>query len=325
MARPLRLSFENAVYHVTARGNRRENIYHTDRDKEVFLEKMDETFEKYSIACYAYCLMDNHYHLFIRTKEGNISKAMHYLNTSYSNWFKAKYRIIGVMFQGRYKSVIVDADNYSLMLSAYIHLNPIRAKIVDELEGYKWSSYRNYLRDMKPSIMNLDTSFILWQLDNDLLKARQKYRQFVSENAGIDNPLKDSYAGIALGKEDFIEELKKKIRTRGRDREIGETRFVGSHVPDDIIKAISKGNGITEEEIFKKGRNNTSRKLAIYLLKDKTPLKLKEIGEIFGIDYVTVSSTVRRFEDKMERDSGLRHMLNRVSAALTQQKHNAKT
>lgn len=84
--------------------------------------------------------MDNHYHLFIRTEDSNLSKAMHYLNTSYSNWFKAKYRIIGVVFQGRYESIVVDADNYALVLSAYIHLNPLRANMVDKLEDYNWSS-----------------------------------------------------------------------------------------------------------------------------------------------------------------------------------------
>ena len=106
MARPLRLTFRNAVYHITARGNRRDNIYNSERDKEVFLEKMSETFEKYFISCYAYCLMDNHYHIFFRTVHGNVSKAMHYLNTSYSNWFKARYRIEGGVFQGRYKSFL---------------------------------------------------------------------------------------------------------------------------------------------------------------------------------------------------------------------------
>ncbi len=145
MARPLRLSFENAVYHITARGNRRDNIYNAEKDKVIFLEKMSETFEKYSISCYAYCLMDNHYHIFLKTLHSNVSKAMHYLNTSYSNWFKAKYRIVGVIFQGRYKSILVDADNYALMLSIYIHLNPLRAKIVKEPGDYIWSTYLDYV------------------------------------------------------------------------------------------------------------------------------------------------------------------------------------
>lgn len=123
MARPLRLKFENAVYHITARGNRKDDIFYSSQDKSNFIKKMNEMFEKYSFICYAYCLMNNHYHLFVKTSFANLSEGMHYFNTSYSNWFKAKYNIVGAVFQGRYKSILVDKDNYALVLSAYIHLN----------------------------------------------------------------------------------------------------------------------------------------------------------------------------------------------------------
>ena len=99
MARPLRLSFENAVYHIMARGNRGESIFYSDGDKKVFIDKMNEAFEKYSFICYAYCLMDNHYHLFLKTPFANISEGMHYLNASYANWFRAKHKLVGVVFR----------------------------------------------------------------------------------------------------------------------------------------------------------------------------------------------------------------------------------
>ena len=111
MARSLRLSFENAFYHITARGIRKENIFYSDKDKYIFLDKMNETFEKYSFVCHSYCLMDNHYHLFIKTPFANISQGMHYLNTSYANWFRAKYKLVGSVLQGRYKSILVDKDS----------------------------------------------------------------------------------------------------------------------------------------------------------------------------------------------------------------------
>src|SRR3990170_295419 len=112
MVRPLRLTYENATYHITTRGNRRENIFYSDKDKAVFVEKMNETFSKYSFTCYAYCLMDNHYHLFIKTPHAKISEGMHYLNASYTNWFKAEHKIVGVVFQGRYKSILVEIDRH---------------------------------------------------------------------------------------------------------------------------------------------------------------------------------------------------------------------
>ena len=106
---------------------------------------MNETFDKYSFVCYAFCLMDNHYHLFIRTLLANISEGVHYLNTSYANHFKAKHKLVGPIFQGRYKSILVDEDSYALLLSAYIHLNPLRAGMVKKLEDYPFSSFSDYI------------------------------------------------------------------------------------------------------------------------------------------------------------------------------------
>jgi REP element-mobilizing transposase RayT len=97
MARPLRINYENAVYHIFARGNRKEDIFYSDEDKRLFQEKMNKTFQKYSLICYTYCLLDNHYHLFLKTPKANLSKAMHYLNVSYANYFSARYRLSGLL------------------------------------------------------------------------------------------------------------------------------------------------------------------------------------------------------------------------------------
>jgi len=183
MARPLRLSFENAFYHINARGNRREKIFYSSRDKEVFLKRLKEMLIKYSMICYAYCLMDNHYHLFIKTNKSNLSQGIHYLNSSYANWFRNKHQIIGPLFQGRFKSILVDADHYALVLSAYIHLNPLRAGIIKQLEDYPWSSYLDYL-NLRKSDMT-DPSFVLKSIDQDTFKAMNKYREYVSESQNM--------------------------------------------------------------------------------------------------------------------------------------------
>ena len=145
MVRPLRLSFENASYHITTRGNRREKIFYSDQDKEVFLKKLKEMLIKYSMICQTYCLMDNHYHLFIKTTKPNLSQAIHYLNSAYANWFRNKHQITCLLFQGLFKSILVDADSYALILSTYIYLNSLRAGIVKKLEDYPWSSYLDYI------------------------------------------------------------------------------------------------------------------------------------------------------------------------------------
>ncbi len=302
MARPLRLSFENAVYHITARGNRKENIFYSNRDRNVFLDKMNETFGKYSLICYAYCLMDNHYHLVVKTPQPNISEGMHYLNTSYSNWFKAKHAIVGVVFQGRYKSILVDEDNYAFVVTTYVHLNPIRAGKVRNLEEYKWNSYLDYIGKGKSIIERLDISFILSRFNNDLSNAQKRYIRYVYENIEMRNPLEDSHKGIALGSTVFIEDIERRIRSIGPKREIRETKFAEVFAAAEIINKIVEVFDIEKKEIFRKRRGNVLRQLALYLLKRFSDLSLKQIGELFNMDYAAVSLAAKRYEKRIKND-----------------------
>ncbi len=316
MARSLRLSFENAFYHITARGIRKENIFYSDKDKFVFIDKMNETFEKYSFVCYAYCLMDNHYHLFIKTPFANISEGMHYLNTSYANWFAAKYKLVGSIFQGRYKSIIVDKDSYALVLSAYIHLNPIRAGMVENLNNYYFSSFLDYTGKRSPVVKRLDTSLILSKFADNKKQAYKQYMQYVMENADLKNPLEKSYKNIALGNEKFIEEIKEKIAKLSSSREISHIKDENSLSKEHIINAISTRFGIEENTIFKKVKGNIYRKLALYLFKRYTSLTLKEIGELFNMDYSAVSQTVKRFEKEMKKDRIALEMAEKIMKEL---------
>ena len=299
MARPLRLSFENAVYHITARGNRREPIFYYNEDRKVFLDKINETILKYSFICYAYCLMDNHYHLFLRTIHPNISDGMHYLNTSYTNWFKAQHKVVGVLFQGRYKSLIVDENSYGVHLSAYIHLNPYRAGIVEDLREYPWSSYPDYIGE-EASPVELDTSLILGQFDNDLDTAQRKYETYVIENRMMESPLKESYKGIALGGSEFLQSIKERIEEIGNKREVPETKDVKAYTTEEIIQKVMDEFSIGREEIFNKKRGNFFRNMTLSLLKQFTSMSLKEIGALFQMDYAAVSQACKRYEEKVK-------------------------
>ncbi len=312
MARALRLSFENAFYHIIARGIRKENIFYSDKDKKVFLDKINETFEKYSFICYAYCLMDNHYHLFIQTPLANISEGMHYLNTSYANWFKAKYKLTGPIFQGRYKSILIDADSYALVLSAYVHLNPLRAGMVKKLEDYSFSSFLDYIGTKKPVIRRLDTSLILSRFSDNTEQAQKMYKQFVLDNREMLSPLKDTFKGIALGSDAFIKRITEKIRSIGENREIKETKFAATYSLDKIIKIVSDYFNINKSEIFKKKRGNIYRQLTLYLIKRYTDLPLREIGELFNMDYTSVSMMVKRFEKKINTNKEMLEMFKKV-------------
>jgi putative transposase len=299
MARPLRLSFENAVYHITARGNRKEPIFYKDEDRKVFLDKINETFLKYSIVCFAYCLMDNHYHLFLRTLHPNISEGMHYLNTSYTNWFKARHKITGVLFQGRFKSLLVDENRYGVHLSAYIHLTPYRAGLIGDLREYPWSSYPDYVGAYTSSV-ELDKSLILGQFDNDLEKAQRKYETYVIENRMMESPLKESYKGIALGGSEFLQSIKERVQEIGDKREVPETKDARAHTAEEIIQRVMDEFSIEREEIFNKKRGNFFRNMTLSLLKKFTPMSLKEIGELFQMDYAAVSQACKRYEEKVK-------------------------
>jgi len=316
MARALRLSFENAFYHITARGIRKENIFYSDKDKKVFMDKINETFDKYSFVLHAYCLMDNHYHLFIKTPFANISQGMHYLNTSYANWFKAKHKLIGAIFQGRYKSILVDKDSYALVLSAYIHLNPLRAGMVENIEDYPFSSFLDYIGKRNPFIKGLDMSLILNKFSNNPEEAKMKYKQFVIENTDLKNPLERSYKNIALGSEKFIEKIKNKIDSLGKNREVSHIKNVSLPSKERIIDIISKQFNVEKDVIFEKRKGNIYRKLTLYFLKKYSSLSLKQIGELFRMDYVAVSQASKRFENELKKNKIALKMAREVTEIL---------
>lgn len=322
MARPLRIEFEDAFYHIVSRGHRKENIYHTDKDKDVFLKKLKETVKKYTLKLHAFVLMDNHFHLLLQTPYGNLCKAMHYLNSSYANWFKAKYGMVGSVFQGRYKSVLVDKDDYLLTLSAYIHLNPVRAGIVDYPENYKYSSCSGYFTE------KFDNELIFGE---DILQALsgslKKYKDFVKEWMNKDKDLKkdDIYGknGI-LGCSEFREnalEANRKLFTGLEERELPELRNLKRELREinagEIGRIIREMFKIDEEKLFEKKRGNIYRSLYMYGLKQFSQMKLKKIAKLFGIKYSTVTMNTNNLIKRSENDSNIKSILLRFEERMT--------
>jgi len=242
--------------------------------------------------------MDNHYHLFLRTPLANISDGMHCLNSSYTNWFKTKHKIVGVLFQGRFKSVLVDEDNYALYLSTYIHANPHRAGLVSGLREYPWSSYMDYV-DNRGTLDSLDCSFILGQLSDDISNARQRYESYVDNNLAITLSAEKIYKGIALGDENYLQTVLEKARDLEEKREIPLTRELSSQTTEDVIQRVMEEFSISHADIFSKKRGNFYRQMTLYLLKQHTTLSLKEIGNLFEMDYAAVSQSCKRYQEKL--------------------------
>ena len=178
MARPLRIAYPGAFYHITSRGNERKAIFKSKRDREKFLEYCKSAVLRYDAVIHAYCLMDNHYHILLETPSGNLSQIMRHINGAYTTYFNVKRSRVGHLFQGRYKSILVDIDEYAKELSRYIHLNPVRAKMVDAPAAYEWSSYNYFTGNRKPPEW-LFRDFILGYFGNTNSKAEKGYKRFV--------------------------------------------------------------------------------------------------------------------------------------------------
>jgi putative transposase len=288
MARPYRLQGEGYLYHITSRGDDRKRIYVSEYDYEKFLEYLLKAKEKYNFFIYAYCLMSNHYHLLIETKLSNLSRIMQYINTSYSVYYNKKRNRSGHVFQGRYKSMIIDGDSYFLELTRYIHLNPVRAGMSETPEVYKWSSFRGYMSKKRDGFIDRQKIMKYCNINPS------KYKKFVLD--GINKKpdiFKDVYAGFILGGVKFIKDTLKDLKLQIEGEEFSYSKKIINDVDiEDIVKKTAKRYKQSPEELYNaKKKPLLSRKIAIYLSKRLTGLTNKEIGEAFNITYSAVSKS----------------------------------
>ena len=318
MARPLRVQYPGALYHITSRGNEKKNIYLDDSDRRRFLEILQDYHDRLGILIHCFVLMDNHYHVVLETPGGNLLKVMHGINSGYTGYFNPKYGRVGHLFQGRYKGILIDKDSYLLQVSRYVHLNPVRAKIVEMPEEFEWSSYGGYMRKRK-ELKWVEYSWILSNFGSDNKRARSNYRKFVEEGVDriVDNPFKNVYGQVLLGGEKFIERIRNLIKNQPLGEGIVERkRFKGVVNVDELVRAASDAFGVKKEDLKTRGsRNNKARNVAIYLAKRYCGLSNQEIGEIFGgIHYSAVSKVSSRLEEEMKRDKRLNRLIEEIKS-----------
>ena len=309
MSRPLRILYAGAFYHVTARGNEKKSIFKNDRDYEKFLSYIEAAVERYGAVINAYYLMSNHYHLLVQTPRANLPEVMKYINGSYTSYINTKRQSVGHLFQGRYKAILIDADSYAQELSRYIHLNPVRAEIVSKPEEYRWSSYQCYTgKEKSPKWLTMQ--FILDCFDEQTSIGQRKYREFVEDKIGqrYDDPIKDAVASSILGGEEFIQRIKRKyLQGRDADRNVpGLTELRKRSVPE-IMKVIQKEM---------KGDERLQKGAGIYLWHRYSGLRLKEIGEYFGISESGVTQASKRFGMRLEKDGKLNRKIKSLCIKL---------
>ena len=206
MVRPIRIEYAGALYHVTSRGNRRENIYLDDEDRMDWLTVLGQTCKRFNWVVHAYCQMTNHYHLLVETIDGNLSRGMRQLNGVYTQRFNRRHSQTGHLLQGRYKAILVQHDSYLLELSRYIVLNPIRARMVEFLDTWPWSSYPAVM-GTKEAPAWLDTDWLVAQFGNRRKQARRRFRDFIREGMGLPSPLQATRHQLLLGDDAFVDQF----------------------------------------------------------------------------------------------------------------------
>jgi len=235
MARPLRIEYPGAYYHVINRGNNQEKIFKNDRDREKFLQYLEKAGERFSIIFHTYCLMSTHFHLLVQTPQPNLSVAMQWINVSYATYFNRKGGRHGHLFQGRFKAILIDADEYLKHLSRYIHLNPLRAKLVkslSKLDRYGWSGHGVIMGKVKYDWQDRD--YALRWFGQRQGAAKKAYRTYV-EN-GIDQGRRPELVGGGLIRSLGGWSAVKALRRTG-ERELSDQRILGSgEFVEQIIK-----------------------------------------------------------------------------------------
>jgi len=318
MGRPLRIEYPGALYHITSRGNERKKIFLDDVDKNSFLEILKDYHDRYRILIHSYVMMNNHYHLILETPRANLLKVMHGINGRYTGYFNRRYKRIGHLFQGRYKGILVEKDAYLLALSRYVHLNPVRAKVVEKPEQYKWSSYPGYIGREK-GYGWVEYSWVLSQFSNEIHVAQKEYRNYIEEalKEKIKTPLKDLHGQVILGGEKFIQKVKGMFKGKPLSHEIVERkRLTDTPHPDEMIKIVARACKVKEATIKDTGnRNNVARKIAIYLVQRYTGLSNNEIGTLFGgIHYSAASKACARLRQEMTHNKGLSKLIEEIES-----------
>ncbi|MGE5278721.1 MAG: REP-associated tyrosine transposase [Acidobacteriota bacterium] len=296
MSRPLRLEYPGAVYHVVARGNERRAVFRDDRDRELYLARLQHYRDRFGFRVYAYCLMTNHIHLALETGKVPLSRIMLALQGSYTQAFNRRHRRVGHLFQGRYKALVVQKDRYLLALVRYIHENPVRAGIVGRPSEYRWSSDQWYAKGRGPAWLDVDS--VLGALARGRQAALRAYRALMARGDGVEYEDLRSIGQVVKGDEEFAtrvfeEWAEPELLRRGLTLE-------------RVVRAVTKVLGVDLEDLRGPRRLrglSTARAIAGYVGREQARIPLSRMAEHFRRDGSTLVRDVRRLEERLRWDA----------------------
>ena len=320
MARPLRVEYPGAYYHITTRGVARQDIFFREEDRRQFLDYVSETQERFGLVLHGYCLMGNHYHLEVETPEGELSRPLQWLNHRYASYVNRSYDRVGHLFQGRFKSAVIEAKRHLCELSRYIHLNPVRAGLVRHPGDYPWSSYRAFLGLMKrPHWLEIDGTLRRWGTTRE--KQRRAYRTFVEEpEEVVQDPLRELEFGLILGTAKFVGWIRTTFCDRESDSQVAQLAKARPATSlATVCQVVCSAYECDQEVLLRKRKhNNEARDVALYMGRHHARRKLTELGERFGgMSTPAVSLACKRVEDRMAGSRTLRSRLKQLEAQLT--------
>jgi REP element-mobilizing transposase RayT len=318
MARPLRIEFPGAWYHVMNRGTARQAVFTRDTERSYFLALLADTCERFDAEWHAYCLMGNHYHLMVRTPQGNLARIMRHIDGLYTQHCNRRRGRDGALFRGRYRSILIDAEAHWLALSRYIHRNPLEAGLVRTLSSYRPSSYRAYA-GYEPAPPWLTTAYILKAIGQRA--HHQRYRAYVAGDT--DEALAAFYRQAKLPPILGDEAFRARVlagRTPDIDHpELRAARVYPSHTA--IVAGVCRRFRLKEKDLYRSRRGRAAlpaRAVAMYLCQQQGGLRLAEVAEVFGLaSYASASATIRLLKRRLQLDAALAKTVKRIILDLT--------
>ncbi len=315
MARPLRLEFDGAVHHVMSRGIEGRKICLDDADRNLWADILARAAERFGWRVFAWCLLDNHFHLFLRTPEAGLAPGMRQLNGDYAGYFNRCHGRLGPLMQGRYKSVLVENAGHWGEMSRYIHLNPVRAGLVERPENWFWSSYRAYHRPaLRPEW--LDCGTVLGEFGKDDKTARRAYRKFMAEGLGrkLDNPVSRAAHGLVLGSDEFVAKVRKMLSGRAAH---GDVPALGRMRRGADLEALAErlaGRLGADRSGWQPGRRDgdLSRAKCAYALRAATGARDRELAAVLGYRSASSVGAACRLVGQAARSAAARKELKEL-------------
>tara|TARA_B100001123_G_scaffold13109_1_gene15135 strand:+ start:39 stop:983 length:945 start_codon:yes stop_codon:yes gene_type:complete len=297
MSRPLRIEFPGAIYHITARANAQQRLFTNPKDAKYFLDLLDREICQHKWICYAYCLLENHYHLVIETPEPNLGRGMGRLNMSYSQWFGRIHDQPGHLFQGRYKTILFQKNQHLLEVCRHVVLNPVRLGLVDRADRWRWSSYRPLaFGSSEPQWLNDD--WLQDQFKSRSSKPNENWKKYVLEENVYSSPWENLRAGQYLGDEEYLKNLGNRINGLPLDQVSKKFIRPDRPTPKKVLKCISDACGVSEENLLDRNVSQEGFRASVYLLRRACNLSLKKVAEMGNVSQSRISQIQKSIDDK---------------------------